>query len=250
MRTTTIFLIAIALIFTSCKKKNDISPVTDSGGSQHPNCGMVPQQLQYVGVLEFVPGCPCADSTVNAELTKILSYEPVWPVPVICKKYITDDSLYARMFRIYSDSVVFIINDQPCFYQQIESSIDAVLSRTPEAQSNFSMKKDGQNISVTVTTKFFNSESNADYYLAAYALEDNIPYGKRKISHMLRAASVDNDALGEKIVSGSVTAGTEITKEYTIHCPAVCNMSNMTVATFIWKKVNGVVTFVNAFEKK
>lgn len=250
MRTTAIMLIAMAMIFTACKK-SEVIPTPETTDNSRPNYGILPKQEQYVLVLEFAASCPGVDAWVNAQLDSILSYAPVWPVPIICDECISGDSIAKRMSRLYPDSSIFIVNDQACnLPEQIPGAVDAVLTRVPEAQTNFTLKKIGHTITITSKTTFFKSVNGADYYLAFYALEDYIKRGNRIASHMLRASSLDNNVLGEKIVSGAAAAGNDINKSYSIECPQSCIMENMTVAAVIWKKVNGVLTFVNAFEKK
>ncbi|MEI6766528.1 MAG: Omp28-related outer membrane protein [Bacteroidota bacterium] len=270
MRTTSIFLIAIALIFAGCKKKDISDNASQSDGSGTQGQNINPEQRQNALVLEYTATwCPYCGAWGHDSLTGITNHNGDRVVPVVCH---VDDGLtspcYNGLSANYPDDQGipnFIINEDRFLYEY-QPSINSVLQRTPVAQTNFIIKKSGQSINLTTQTKFFTAVSGADYYLAMYALEDGIdgasgPYKQviasshpavpnYKHNHTLRAASCNNSALGAMIVCGTAASGTTINSEYTINCPSDCNMANMTVAAIIWKKVGGVVTFVNAFEKK
>lgn len=265
MRTTSIILIAIALIFTGCKKKDLTDNTGQSDGSGTPGQNIYPEQLQYALVLEYTATwCPFCGDWGHDSLVGITSHNRERVVPIVCH---VDDglspSVSSGLNAIYpNDQGIpnFVINEDRLLYAY-QPAINSVLQRTPVVQTNFIIEKSGQSINLTTQTKFFTTVSGDDYYLAMYALEDGIDgasglYKQKgttdpnyKHNHTLRAASCNNSALGEKIVSGTVTSGTTISREYTINCPANCNMANMTVAAIIWK-VGSDTTFVNAFEKK
>lgn len=269
MRKLSLALLVMVIAFSACKKKE----VAEIVGSTTDNGTVVtsvePEQLQYALVVEYTgTWCTACGSWGHETLGELINHNVKRVVPVIC--HVNDGispetSLYNGMQGIYpGDGGVpdFIIND---IHSYGTGDVDAVLSRDPVAGVNFSMGRNGRTTRIMTKTKFFKAVSGADYYLAVYALEDGIdgltgPYQQAipagytgdpqyKHNHTLRASSCNNSALGEKIVTGTAAEGTTIAGDYTITCPASCNMANVTYAAVIWK-VAGDTTFVNAYEKK
>ncbi|MEI6766525.1 MAG: Omp28-related outer membrane protein [Bacteroidota bacterium] len=265
MKKISLALLGIILIFSACKKK-DNSEIADSNTDNEPVIANVePEQKQYALVLEYTATwCSACGSWGHETIGEIINYNLKKVVPVLCHVsdgISPDPNLFNGVMAIYpNDGGVpdFVIND---VHSNSVSDVAAVLAREPVAQTNFTMARNGRSISVHTKTKFFKAVSGADYYLAVYALEDGIDglAGSNqqtgatdpayKHNHTLRASSCSNSALGEKIVSGSADEGAFISGDYSITCPANCNMSNVTVAAIIWK-IAGDTTFVNAYEKK
>lgn len=144
------------------------------------------------------------------------------------------------------------------------------LLATGDAIAGIDMKysKDGNSMKVETLTKFFKAASG-DYYLSVYVLENGIdgsstaptgyvqpgtsnsyPNDDYKHDFVIRAASVNNNVMGEKIVTNP-TANQEISKSYTITLDPSWEKTLYAVAV-IWKyDMNGTLkySYVNSIRK-
>jgi len=128
--------------------------------------------------------------------------------------------------------------------------------------------KEGSNMKVETKTKFF-AAGTGDYYLSVYILEDGIdgsskapagyvqpgtsssyPNDDYKHDFVIRAASLNNTVMGEKIMTNPAK-GKEISKNYTIPLDATWTHKLYAVAV-LWKydaNANIKYSYVNSIRK-
>ncbi len=128
--------------------------------------------------------------------------------------------------------------------------------------------KEGSNMKVETLTKFF-SAGTGDYYLSVYILEDGIdgsskagtgyvqpgtssvyPNDDYKHDFVIRAASANNNVMGEKIMTNPAS-GKEISKNFTIPLDAAWTHKLYAVAV-LWKYDSSApikYSYINAMRK-
>jgi hypothetical protein len=140
------------------------------------------------------------------------------------------------------------------------STMTALKGQTAVAGVTFSNEKVGDKMNVKTMVKFFSGVSG-DYYLSVYLLESGIDGGASAGSYkqngttdpnykhdfVLRTAATPSNAYGEKIATGTIAAGTEIKKDYTITIDPTWD-KNLYVAAVLWRLNGTMYEYVNAWE--
>ena len=133
-------------------------------------------------------------------------------------------------------------------------------NRTAVAAVTFANEKVGDKMNVNTMVKFF-SGTSGDYYLSVYLLESGMDgsasagnYAQNgtsdpiyKHDFVLRTAATPNNAYGEKIATGTISAGTVVKKSYSITIDPSWNQ-NVYVAAVLWKLNGTMYEYVNAWE--
>lgn len=133
----------------------------------------------------------------------------------------------------------------------ISTSINTHKNDPVTVNVGYSQKIEGEKLVVSTSTKFF-KDTEGDYYLGVYVLENGIvanqsgPKGGPNAIHdnVLRGG---NGSWGELISSGSVAKGKFFDKVVSIDIPSEWNKDKLSVYTVIWKKNNIKYDFVNAY---
>jgi hypothetical protein len=140
----------------------------------------------------------------------------------------------------------------------ITSDLSTYFGQNVEANAVILVTKNGNMWEVKVQTKFFQSASG-EYYIAVYFTEDgingNASAGSHsqlgtsdpdyKHDHVLRA-SANGQPWGEKIVDGSVSAGTTDIRTYNVTMDPDWNAANVHMHAIIWKKNGSKYDYVNS----
>lgn len=134
---------------------------------------------------------------------------------------------------------------------RVRKAIDSTAAASPLANSDFitSISKDSLHIKTKV--KFFEN-ADGEFYLGIYIAEDNVIKYQNGIANdavhkqPLRAAATTN-VMGNLIVNGKVTSGTEFTSSISYKLLTDWIPSNLRVFTVIWKKNGTKYDYVNAF---
>ena len=131
---------------------------------------------------------------------------------------------------------------------EIENAVDNNYLSDPIANAGLIVSKNGNSLSVQTKTRFFQNASG-DYYLGVYVIEDGVVnyqanQGNDAVHKKVMRASMSDSSFGELIASGSISADTEFTKEYSIDISS-WNENNLEIATILWKKEGNTYYFVN-----
>ncbi len=140
---------------------------------------------------------------------------------------------------------------------KVKAEVEAHKAAPVVANVGFTTSFNGDVMTIKTKTKFFKAASG-DYRVAVYVLEDGVVGAQSghastpNVSHhhvMRGAAKLDGASSaptwGETVATGSITAGTEVSKTYTMDVKGY-NKDNIEVVAVIWKKDLGKSVFVNA----
>lgn len=155
--------------------------------------------------------------------------------------------------RFYVDNEMQSVNsgNQATALGVIKDKVDANAAKQPVANVGMKTSWSGSDLSVQAKTKFFQSAEGV-FYLGVYLVEDNVlanqagQAGIVEHSHILRG-SATGTAFGEMIADGSVSAGTEYDKTYTID-PGNYETDNLDLVGVIWKKEGSKYLAVNVWK--
>lgn len=131
------------------------------------------------------------------------------------------------------------------------------VSQAPVVNCHLSPKMEGENLTLTIKTKFF-KEGNGDYFITAYLLRDGIVAPQKLANgttkndmvhdHVL-SHCLTTSAFGDALVSGAVAQYASQTVTMNAIVDGTWDYNNVKVAAVIWKKnSDGTHTFVNATE--
>lgn len=140
---------------------------------------------------------------------------------------------------------------------KVKAEVDAHKAAPVVANVGFKTSFNGDVMTIKTKTKFFQAASG-DYRVAVYVLEDGVIGAQSgnantpNVSHhhvMRGAATLEGASSaptwGETVATGTITAGTEVSKTYTMDVKGF-NKDNLEVVIVIWKKDLGKYVFVNA----
>lgn len=136
------------------------------------------------------------------------------------------------------------------FFQRI----DEFATTDPVASSAADYFISGNTITSRAKAKFWVPTDGA-YYMASYVVEDSLLYfqaglpgGFQKVAHnaVLRGSMSGSAAFGVPINTGAVTAGEEVTRNYSIGLESDWNKDKLKMFTVIWKKDGNKYKFINA----
>lgn len=140
----------------------------------------------------------------------------------------------------------------PSFRTDTKTFVDMNFEADPIANTGLKATfLDNSQLLIETKTKFF-ADTNGDYYLSIFVLDNNLinnqsGQGANAQHKKVLIASATGDAFGESVASGSVSNGTEMTKEYTIAGLDSSKNLDYEVVAIIWDFQNGIRNFVNAF---
>ncbi len=162
----------------------------------------------------------------------------------------------------------FWVGDLKTSTSDQEAMNDLIKTGNAVAGIDIKYTKEGSNMKVETLTKFFGT-GTGDYYLSVYILEDGIdgsstapagyvqpgtsssyPNDDYKHNFVIRASSMNNSVMGEKIVTNPAS-GKEIAKNYTIALDPTWTNTVYAVAV-LWKyDANATIkySYVNAIRK-
>ena len=132
---------------------------------------------------------------------------------------------------------------------EIKNKVATSASSSPLAQSGILATFDRENLLVVTRTRFF-QQGDGDYYLGIYLIEKERMHSQAGRSgepvHRNRIlANLNGDSFGEPIAMGGIPANNEIEWATGISLADIPDLSNLMVATIIWKKENDNYFFVN-----
>jgi thiol-disulfide isomerase/thioredoxin len=167
-----------------------------------------------------------------------------------------------RSDRQYSSFPSFFITEAriSAIQSTCENAVEAKLTTTIEAASDFKVSFIGDSIDIETKTEFYEN-GIGNYYLAAYVLEDSIFGGSGSGSykqtsgssnyyhqHVLRNSSTGNQFWGDTLTIDP-TAGMVIDRKVSIYNDATWIDKNLHVIIVLWKETgttNRKYVFVNA----
>ncbi len=132
---------------------------------------------------------------------------------------------------------------------QIATAVTENALLAPVANVGVNAEKVDGEINVQAKVKFF-QEADGEYYLAMYAVEDDLvfqqsPIGMGAIHPKILRASFTDDKFGNLLSSGAISADAEFDQTFSLSLGASWVVENVEVAAVIWKKEGDNYTFVN-----
>lgn len=154
--------------------------------------------------------------------------------------------------RFYVDNEMQSVNsgNQATALDVIKDKVSANAAKQPLANVGMQTSWSGSDLSVQAKTRFFQSAEGA-YYLGIYLVEDGVlanqagQSGQVEHSRILRG-SVTAAAFGDLLTEGSIAAGTEFDKTYTVD-PDAYETDNLDLVGVIWKKEASTYLAVNVW---
>lgn len=135
---------------------------------------------------------------------------------------------------------------------EVAGMVDDMIAQSPLANVGFYAEiKDG-NINVRTKTKFFQNGGIDSYNLGLYVIENGVMNTQSSqsgvVSHPnVMRASFTAGSFGETLdISGSIAAGTEISRDFSVAIDSKWNTDNVSVVAIIWKQNGNKFEFVNA----
>ena len=130
--------------------------------------------------------------------------------------------------------------------------IDSTAAASPVVNSGFNVSVVNDSLLIDTKVKFFQN-ATGEYYLGVYIAEkDVIKYqdgiGNNAVHKQPLRGSALANKMGDLIVNGSVTAGTEFTSSVAYKVPSTWSIWDLRVFTVIWKKNGSVYEYVNAYK--
>jgi hypothetical protein len=155
--------------------------------------------------------------------------------------------------RFYVDNEMQSVNsgNQATALVVIKDKVDANAAKQPVANVGMQTSWSGADLSVQAKAKFFQSAEGA-YYLGIYLVEDKVlanqagQSGQVEHSRILRG-SVTSAEFGDLLAEGSIAAGTEFDKAYTVDLAAYV-VDNLDLVGVIWKKEGSLYQAVNVWK--
>lgn len=139
----------------------------------------------------------------------------------------------------------------PSLRTDTKSFVDMNFERAPLANTGLAADFIGEDLIINTNTKFF-EDADGEYSVSVFILENGIVnpqsgQGASAVHKKVLIASATGDTFGETVVSGAVTAGTEIAKTYTVAGLDANLKDNYEVVAIIWNLNTGFRNFVNTF---
>lgn len=269
-----VLLALIAITATSCKKKqgctNPEAVNFDAEAKKDNGLCVNITEVRKATLIEFTAvWCgPCGSWGTEAFRNAIEANKPN-VVPIASHAY---SGAPDGMTNVYTTGFKnnFSISQWPNFqvgnYYKATSTnftteMNAILAEDIIANGALVFTINGGMISIKSKVNFFR-EGTGNYYLAVYIMEDDIdgsqgaPAGFDQNGdnsstythdHVLRSGAVD-DVFGEGFASGTISAGSKFSKEYSVGVNSEWVEANLYVIGVIWKKVGNEYQYVNAFE--
>lgn len=155
--------------------------------------------------------------------------------------------------RFFVDNELQSVNsgNQASALVVIKDKVDANAAGQPVANVGMQTSWSGSDLSVQAKTKFFQDAEGA-YYLGIYLVEDGVlanqagQSGQIEHSRILRG-SVTAAVFGDMLAEGSIAAGTEFDKAYTVN-PAAYVVDNLDLVGVVWKKEGNTYLAVNVWK--
>ncbi|MEM9821494.1 MAG: Omp28-related outer membrane protein [Bacteroidota bacterium] len=132
---------------------------------------------------------------------------------------------------------------------EIKNNVSANFAQSPLANAGLTATLDGLDLTVNTKTRFF-GDADGEYYIGVYIIDDgHIGFQSQQGSNaeherLLRDGLSDN-AFGDLITNGSVSAGTEFTHNFSGTIDASWDPEKLEIATIIWRKNGNTYEFVN-----
>ncbi|HHS95259.1 MAG TPA: Omp28-related outer membrane protein [Phaeodactylibacter sp.] len=132
---------------------------------------------------------------------------------------------------------------------EIKNKIDENYTIAPTANAGIIAFLENNTITVQTKTKFF-QDAEGEYFINVYIVEDGVvnyqaSQGDNAVHKNVLRGGMAASTFGESIVSGTVSAGTEVEKEFSISVDNNWNTDKLIMAAVIWKMENNQFTFVN-----
>ena len=267
MKNLSLILVAFMLVFAACKK--------DKTGEEDPDA-LAPTAAQKGFSIEYTSTtcgiCGNQGFTLSHQFAKDA------PQGVMITLHVNSNSdkmaNNTLSYGFNDDRPVqggipkFYVGDKKILPSETNAMKDLISQGDAVAGIDIKYEKDGSNMKVETLTKFFKA-ATGDYYLSVYILEDGIDGSSKapqgyvqaggKYSHpnddykhdfVIRASSMNNNVMGEKIVSNPAQDA-EISKSYTI--PLDASWKDVYAVAVLWKydaSGNIKYKYVNSINKR
>jgi len=135
---------------------------------------------------------------------------------------------------------------------EIAGMVDDMIAQSPLANVGFYAEMKDGNINVRTKTKFFQDGGMDSYNLGLYVVEDGIMNTQSAQSGVVphpnvMRSSFTAGSFGDVLdASGSIAAGTEISRDFSIAVDSKWTMDNVSIVAIIWKQNGSKFEFVNA----
>ncbi len=131
----------------------------------------------------------------------------------------------------------------------VQNLVDNNYELSPVVNAGLVVTKNGNTLDVQTKTRFFQN-TDGEYYLGVYVIEDGVVnyqtnQGDDAVHKNVLRAGMSGSSFGELISIGSVSAETEITKDYSIDIIG-WNENNLEIATILWKKEGSSYIYENS----
>lgn len=132
---------------------------------------------------------------------------------------------------------------------EIKEAVNDNFSMSPTAQTGMLLEVNNQQLTVFTKTRFFNN-SEGDFYVGVYLIEKSVIHNQAGTQNdgnhkFVLRKSVTNDAFGEQIAEGNISAGAEYSFQSSLAVDANFDVINHMVATVIWEYDGEKYNFVN-----
>lgn len=266
-------LIVVLLAFAGCKKSEDSSTPGNTGGGDGITVAEVNTALVIKHTGSACPPCGGWGWVANEDIISTnkenAAFMSAYSQNFVAKLFITQTATDLDKAWGVSGYPTWSADGMPQLDRpnggvnvtgekaKVKAEVEAHKAAPVVANTGFTTSISGDVMTIKTKTKFFKPASG-DYRVAVYVLEDKVVGAQSghastpNVSHhhVLRgAAKLDGASSattwGETVATGSVTAGTEVSKTYTMDVKGF-NKDNLEIIVVIWKKDLGKYIFVNA----
>lgn len=269
----TLFLSIFAIsAFIDCKKEEDHAENNTTTVTTEEDQGLVLEIEQKQNATMFFytsTGCPgCGSWGMPAFASLSAEHEAnVIPVGIHIKyndPFITETSeaiaanrtgsLYTPQIHVGSDNIIVISGgyiDDTASMNEADSEINNTSSVSPTASCGSVFEIEGSTLNIKYGANF-HEETNGEYYVAAYLLEDKL-YNNQvganptfaEHNNVIRT-SISDGHFGNMLTETSITSGYSYEVETSIELDTEWTQENLEIITIIWKKEGENYSVVNS----
>lgn len=134
--------------------------------------------------------------------------------------------------------------------QELLNEISTLSNQSPVANTGLTVTRDGNTLSATSKTKFFQPASG-NFFLSIFILEDHVienqsNQGPNADHRRVLRGSFEGNTFGSSIAQGEIAEDMEFDETFSTQIGSTWNADNLYFVAVLWEEVDGKYVYVNA----
>lgn len=137
---------------------------------------------------------------------------------------------------------------------EVRNQVNANFEMSPVVNTGIAARMPsagGNELVINTKTRFF-QDTEGDYYLSVYVMEDDVEANQAgNVTDNMHPRVIRqslNGNFGESIANGTVSAGMEVLKEYSLTINPDWDTNNLRIMAMMWRKNGTAYEFVNGYD--